>query len=255
MTSDVNDAASGFFGPTPTDAGRWAVDNTDPENQRRGVLLLGTSDFGGEQAYISLYTLYIEEAADPLVKATAIQSLARHARPSDAPLIARQLDSEFEPVRLAAAKGLQRVHNPAVAETIWKKLLNEDEKQSVRVELAIALGQYGRDDVLQALCAALDQRDLAVNLAAADSLRLLTDVDYGLDRPAWLSWYRAQKKPFRTDIPYYFPTFERQLGAFDYILFWSTPKFEQPGVPAGLRETAPEDGKPQEQFGNLGEKG
>jgi hypothetical protein len=255
MSSDVNDATSGFFGPSPADAGRWAVDNTDPENQRRGVLLLGTSAFGGEPAYVSLYTLYIEETTDPLVKATAIQALARHARPEDARLIAKQLESEYEPVRLAAASGLQRVHNFAIAETIWKKLLNEEEKAAIRIELAIALGQYPRDDVFQALCATLDQRDLAVNLAAADSLRVMTAADFGLDRPLWLSWYRAQKQPFRTDVPYYYPTFERELGFIDHLMFWSKPEFEQPGVPAGMRETAPADGKPQEQFGNLGEKG
>jgi hypothetical protein len=255
MTSDVNDATTGFFGPSPADAGRWAVDETDPENQRRGVLLLGTSSFGGEPTYLALYTLYIEETRDPLVRATAIQALARHARPEDARLIAKQLESDSDPVRQAAATGLQRVHNFAVAETIWKRMLNEEETASIRVELAIALGQYPRDDVFQALCATLDQRELAVNLAAADSLRVMTSADFGLDRALWLSWYRAQKQPFRTDVPYYYPTFERELGFMDYLLFWMKPEFEQPGVPAGLRETAPADGKPQDQFGNLGEKG
>lgn len=253
--SDFGDASNSMFPTTPAEAGRWAVDNTDPENQRRGILLLGTSSFGGEAAYISLYTLYIEENTDPLVKATSIQALSRHGRPQDALLIARQLDSEVEQVRLAAAKGLQRIHNIAVAETLWKKLVNDDEKAAVRVELAIALGQYPRDDVFQALCTALDHRELAVNLAAADSLRLLTTGDFGLDRPLWLSWYRAQQKPFRADVPYYYPTFERQLGLGDYLMFWSIPTFEQPGVPTGLRETAPADGAPQNEFGNVGEKG
>jgi hypothetical protein len=40
-------------------------------------------------------------------------------------------------------------------------------------------------------------------------------------------------------VPYYFPTFERQLGFGDYIMFWAIPTFEQPGVPAGMR-TPPE---------------
>jgi hypothetical protein len=253
--SDFGDASNSFFPPTPTDAGRWAVDNTDPENQRRGVLLLGLSSFGGEEAYLSLYQLYIEENSDPLVKATSIQALSRHGRPKDAELIAKQLTSEFEQVRVAAAKGLQRIHNFAVAEPLWKRLVDEEEKTAVRVEIAIALGQYPRDDVFQALCTALDHRELAVNLAAADSLRLLTAADFGLDRPLWLSWYRAQTTPFRTDVPYYYPTFERQLGLGDYLMFWAIPTFEQPGVPAGLRETAPADGAPQNEFGNLGEKG
>jgi hypothetical protein len=33
------------------------------------------------------------------------------------------------------------------------------------------------------------------------------------------------------------------------------PTFEQPGVPAGMRETAPADGAPKNEFENVGEKG
>lgn len=234
MSSDVNDVTGSIFPPTPSEAARWAVDNTNPENQRRGIMLLGTASFGGDPVYIELYTTYIQENTDPLVKAAAVQALARHGVPESAALIARQLDSPFVQVRLAAARGLQRVHNPAVADQMWKQLVNPDEEADVRVELAIGLGQYARDDVFQALCTALDQRDLAVNLAAADSLRLLTAEDFGLDRRMWLSWYRARSTPFRRDVPYYFPTYQRELGLGDYLMFWAIPTFEEPGVPAGL---------------------
>lgn len=254
-TSDFGDASSSLFPPSPAEAGRWAVDDSDPENQRRGVLLLGNAGFGGEPVYVNLYRLYIEENSDPVVKATAIQALARHANPDDAVLVAKQLDSKIEQIRVAAAKGLQRIHNPKVADLIWKKMINEDEVPSVRVELAIALGQYPTRDAFEALCSALDDRELAVNLAAANSLRLLTGADFGLEAPLWRSWADATPNPLRQDVPYYYPTFERELGFGDYLLFWMIPTFEQPGVPAGMRETAPPAGGPQDEFGNLGEKG
>ena len=254
-TSDFGDASNSLFPPSPAEAGRWAVDDSDPENQRRGVLLLGNASFGGEAVYVNLYRLYIEENTDPVVKATAIQALARHARAEDAALVAKQLDSKIEQIRVAAAKALQRIHNPAIADLIWKKLINEDEPAAVRVELAIALGQYPSRDVFEALCSALDDRELAVNLAAADSLRLLTGADFGLEPGLWRSWADANPDALRTDVPYYYPTFERQLGFGDYIMFWAIPTFEQPGVPAGMQETAPADGAPQNEFGNLGEKG
>jgi heme exporter protein D len=165
-TCDFGDASNSLFPPSPAEAGRWAVDDSDPENQRRGVLLLGNASFGGEAVYVNLYRLYIEENTDPVVKATAIQALARHARAEDAALVAKQLDSKIEQIRVAAAKALQRIHNPAIADLIWKKLINEDEPAAVRVELAIALGQYTSRDVFEALCSALDDRELAVNLAA-----------------------------------------------------------------------------------------
>jgi hypothetical protein len=255
MSSDFGDASSSLFPPSPAEAGRWAVDDSDPENQRRGVLLLGNAGFGGEPVYVNLYRLYIEENSDPVVKATAIQALARHANPDDAVLVAKQLDSKVEQIRVAAAKGLQRIHNPKIADLIWKKMINEDEVPAVRVELAIALGQYPTRDVFEALCSALDDRELAVNLAAANSLRLLTGADFGLEAPLWRSWADATPNPLRQDVPFYYPTFERELGFGDYLLFWMIPTFEQPGVPAGMRETAPPVGGPQDEFANIGEKG
>lgn len=254
-SSDFGDASSSLFPPSPAEAGRWAVDDSDPENQRRGVLLLGNAGFGGEPVYVNLYRLYIEENSDPVVKATAIQALARHANPDDAVLVAKQLDSKVEQIRVAAAKGLQRIHNPKIADLIWKKMINEDEVPAVRVELAIALGQYPTRDAFEALCSALDDRELAVNLAAANSLRLLTGADFGLEAPLWRSWADATPNPLRQDVPFYYPTFERELGFGDYLLFWMIPTFEQPGVPAGMRETAPPVGGPQDEFANIGEKG
>lgn len=240
VSSDVNSLGEGLFPPTPSEAGRWASDMTNPENQRRGIMLLATSSFGGTAPYMKLYRVYIEEpSTDPLVKAASIEALARHAEPKDAPLIAKQLGSTYAQVRMAAAKGLQRVHDPAVADAMWKLLLDTEEDQDVRVELAIALGQYALHDVFHALCTALDQRELAVNLAAADSLRLLTAEDFGLDRRMWLSWYFSASQPFRHEVPYYYPTFQRALGLGDYLMFWSIPTFEVPGVPTGLPGAAP----------------
>jgi len=255
MSSDMGDASNSMFPPSPAEAGRWAVDDSDPENQRRGVLLIGNSGFGGEPVYVNLYRLYIDENSDPVVKATAIQALARHARAEDAAIIAKQLESKNEQIRIAAAKGLQRIHNPKITDVIWKKLIQEEETAAVRVELAIALGQYSTRDSFEALCSSLDDRELAVNLASADSLRLITGADFGLEPGLWRSWADANPKALREDVPYYYPTFERKLGTLDYLMFWAIPTFEQPGVPAGMRETAPADGAPQNEFGNLGEKG
>ncbi|MFM8699273.1 MAG: HEAT repeat domain-containing protein [Phycisphaerales bacterium] len=246
MSSDFSDASNSIFPPSPAAAGRWAVDDSDPENQRRGVLLLGNSTFGGDPVYINLYRLYIDENSDPVVKATAIQALARHGQPEDAVLIAKQLDSPVEQIRIAAARGLQRIHNPAIADQVWKKLIREEESASVRVELAIALGQYATRDSFEALTAALDDRELAVNLAAADSLRLITGADFGLESARWRAWLDATPTALRADVPYYYPTFERTLGFGDYIVFWAIPTWEQPGLPAGMRAdaTAPASATP-----------
>lgn len=234
-SSDFGDASSSLFPPSPAEAGRWAVDDSDPENQRRGVLLLGNAGFGGEPVYVNLYRLYIEENSDPVVKATAIQALARHANPDDAVLVAKQLDSKVEQIRVAAAKGLQRIHNPKIADLIWKKMINEDEVPAVRVELAIALGQYPTPAVFQALVAALSQRDLAVNVAAVDSLRTLTGQEFAIDENAWLTYYASSSTPFAAGRTYLYPTFVRELDIWDHLVFWQPVIFERPDVPVGMK--------------------
>jgi hypothetical protein len=235
ISSDFSSFTESFSPPTPQQAAQWAADPNDQENARRGTILLANAPWGGALPYLRMYRLYAEDSLDPLVRAAALQALGRHGDPEDAVLVAKSVTSPFRQVRLAAAKALQRLHDPAVADTIWPRLVDGSEDADVRVELAIALGQYATRDSFEALCSALDDRELAINLAAADSLRLITGADFGLEPGRWRAWRDATPDPFRDEVPYYFPTFERQLGFGDYIMFWAIPTFEQPGVPAGMR--------------------
>lgn len=237
--SDFKSMGEVLAPPSPQEAAQWAVDTTDAENMRRGVALLGTSTFGGVDAYVKLYRFYVQDMKDPLVQAVAISALARFGTPDDAVLIAKRLDSAFPQVRIAAAVGLQRLHNQDVAEAMWRRLLDESEEQEIRVELAIGLGQYPQDDVFQALATSLDQSELSVNLASLDSLRAITGNDLGLSRIRWLSWYAATpaNKRFEVQSTYLFPTYQRHLGFWDYIVFWDVPKWERPGLPAGVAGT------------------
>ena len=250
-SSDFANFTDSFSPPTPQQAGRWAVDQYDAENQRRGTLLLANAPWGGTSTYTDMYRLYIELNTDPLVRAAALEAIGRHGEGDDAELVARQLKDKSIQVRIAAAKALQRLHNPAVTGTICSRLIDEGEESSVRVELAIALGQYPSDDVFQALAATLDARELTVNLAALDSLHLLTGKDFGLDRPLWLSWYRSTKTPFTGQLQYLYPTYQRAKGFWDHIMFWSPLVFEKPGVPANVKE--PARAAPSQPYGNIGE--
>jgi hypothetical protein len=257
--SDLKAFGESFAPPSPQQAAAWAVDTTDSENMRRGISLLSNSVFGGTEAYVKLYRFYVQEERDPLVQAAAIEALGRHGTPDDATLIAQRLDSSFFQVRLAAAAALQRLHNERVAEAMWRRLVAEQEESDVRVELAIGLGQYPRDDVFQALATALDQSELAVNLASLDSLRLLTNQDFGLNRRMWLSWYASTPAPsrFAADLTYLYPTYQRDLGFWDYLVFWDIPTFESPGVPTGLaargaKSTYTDGAAAPAPFGNVG---
>ncbi len=234
MSSDFSAFSASFMPPSPAEAAAWAADSTDPENQRRGTLLLASAPWGGSSVYLDLYRLYVEEAHDPLVQAAAIEALGRHGDPSDATLLAKQLASPFRQVRLATAKALQRLHSPAVADEIWPVLIRESEDSDIRVELAIALAQYPTASVFQALVTALDHPELAVNVAASDSLTTMTAMDFGGSRNDWLEWFRATTQPFKQECIYCYPVFIRDEDVWDYLMFWNPVVFEIPDLPAGM---------------------
>ena len=253
LQSDVDSFFSDLTPPTPAQAAAWASDLNDPENQRRGLSLLSNAPWGGDEPYVRLYRLYVDEPTDPLVKSTALQALGRWGEPTDAVKIADFLSSPSSIVRLAASKSLQRLHDPAVADRIWIRLVDENEDALVRVELAIALAQYPGDRAFQALCLALDARELVVNLAAADSLRILTGQDFGLDRRMWLAWYGSTAKPFASEEVFLYPTFVRKITFLDRLAFWKSYVFETPAPPRGMDETKLESTYGPEPFGNIGD--
>jgi hypothetical protein len=235
MASDFSSFTESFSPPTPAQAAQWAADPNDRENARRGTILLANAPWGGATPYLRMYRLYAEDSQDPLVRAAALQALGRHGDAEDAKLVAKSLESPFRQVRLAAAKALQRLHDPDVADTMWPRLVDASEDSDVRVELAIALGQYPTPAVFQALVAAISQRELAVNVAAVDALRTMTGATIGLDENAWLTFYASNTDPFAKSRSYLYPTFVRQLDVWDYLLFWSPVVFERPDVPVGMK--------------------
>lgn len=235
ISSDFSSFTESFSPPTPQQAAQWAADPNDQENARRGTILLANAPWGGALPYLRMYRLYAEDSLDPLVRAAALQALGRHGDPEDAVLVAKSVTSPFRQVRLAAAKALQRLHDPAVADTIWPRLVDGSEDADVRVELAIALGQYPTPAVFQALVAALSQRDLAVNVAAVDSLRTLTGQEFAIDENAWLTYYASSSTPFAAGRTYLYPTFVRELDIWDHLLFWQPVIFERPDVPVGMK--------------------
>jgi len=240
ISSDMSQFTQSFSPPTPTQAAMWAADPNDRENARRGTILLANAPWGGATPYLRMYRLYAEDSLDPLVRAAAIQALGRHGAPEEAVLVAKSLPSPFRQVRLAAAKALQRLHDPAVADSMWTRMIDPNEDSDVRAEIAIALGQYPTPAVFNALVAALSQRDLAVNVAAVDSLRCITGQNFGIDENAWITYAAsctANNKDSLLETPnFVYPTFVRDLDMWDHLMFWSPTVFESPDVPIGMKQ-------------------
>ncbi|MCH2161459.1 MAG: HEAT repeat domain-containing protein [Phycisphaerales bacterium] len=238
ISEDFTDFVDSLQPPSPFEAAVWANDFNDPGKQRQGVVLISNAPFGGAEPYLRLYRVLVEEDSDPLVRAAAIRALGRWGEPDDARIIAEQLDNEYDQVRLESAKALQRIHEPSVADDLWRRLVDEEEREEIRIEIAIAIGQYPGDATFQALLVALDNRSLALNLAAVDSLRILTSENWGLDARRWLAWYDSTSRPFKGQETFLYPTFERRVSFLERLVFWAPVNFEKPSVPRGMEPEA-----------------
>lgn len=237
MSRDVADLFEPFNMPAPGEAARWMYDR-NPDLRRRGVTLIYASPFGGEEAYVKQYADMVRNDPDPLVRAAAVRALARHGTPDHAVLIAEQLTHESIHVRWEAAKGMQRLHNPAVVPVLTRVLNREGEEVDVRAAVATALGQYPSDDAAQELMTALDAPELVVNRNARDALATMTGQNFGLDRSAWFNWYTKATAPFADRQEYRYPVYQRDDTLLENIAFWTKKNWEEPGTPVGLNSDA-----------------
>ena len=240
VADDLSELSRTFQEQTAGDAARGTFDWDDPDNRRSGIVLLSNATFGGTEVYVRRYRDSVEHEDNPIVRAVAIRALARHGTVEDATLIARFLDRATIPnhnVRWESAKGLQRIHDPAVVPVLLGALHDPDERPEVRAAGALALGQYAEDRVVQGLMAALDALPLSVNRSAQASLQTLTGQDFDLDRWTWQAWYdeaMTHDSAFEERRPYLYRTYRRDETWLDRVAFWRPRSWEHPGPPTGL---------------------
>jgi HEAT repeat protein len=229
-------------GPSPTLAAEMATDPYDADRRYRGTILLAGASFAGEDVYMRLFRSYTTDK-DSAVRGAAARAVANHGTPEDASYLIALLDDEDVIVRREAARGLQRLHNPASIEPLISTLsMNsglesgaapEDDTQ-VRAEAALALGQYASTAVIEALIASLDDPQLAVNRNSLSALRTLTGQDLGYSRTAWTLWVREQRAPLLGQAVFIYPGYQRQLKWYEHLPFVSKPHLESSGIPAGF---------------------
>ncbi len=228
---------------SPEEAALMAIDKYNADKRARGTLLLANSYFGGESIYLELYEDNVDDR-DASVRAAAVRALGNHGLPEHAPLIIARLDDDDERVRIEAARALQRVHSedavgplldhitePAIA--VVGDLPGEADPQ-IRTEAASALGQYAQPRVVEGLFRALDDRHLAVNISARQSLRTLTGQDFGQDSAEWLAWYEKAEDPFRGRTAYVYPVFVRGKRLVEFFPFAPPPPNEAASTPVGM---------------------
>jgi len=178
---------------------------------------------------------------DSGVRAMAVRALGRHGSPEHAPILLGAFADADDLVRWETARALQRIYAPEAVGALVDHLDPRTEPSAVvREASAIALGQYPEPRVAQALFGALNDRQLAVNVAANRSLQIITGEDFPPDAADWVRWYNAEPEPFANRGVYEYPVFQRDAVWWEYLAPWSEVPNEIAGRPAG----APADAAP-----------
>ncbi|MFI4916973.1 MAG: HEAT repeat domain-containing protein [Phycisphaerales bacterium JB060] len=217
-----------------------ARDPYDPDARYRGTVWLTMDLLEPDERILDIFrdNLRDEYAS---VRAAAARGLGIHGVAADGALLAEALDDPEPIVRRTAAIGLQRIHEPAATDRLLELIVPTDEPdQNVRVEAALALGQYAQSDVVMGLVASLrseTEQSLAVHAAVVRSLELLTGQDFGLDFIAWQRWIDESDSWFADQQTYVYPVFTRSQAWWEYLPWIPQPPTETVSTPIGLTRT------------------
>jgi hypothetical protein len=128
---------------------------------------------------------------DPLVRQSVAAAIAEFHTPMAQQVLEAGLADENENVRVACCQALGRRAEAGVLDpgnTSVAALANALRSESdidVRLAAAEALGHIKSPEAIQALVAALDDRDPALQYVGVQSMKSITGQDYGPDVQAW----------------------------------------------------------------------
>jgi hypothetical protein len=262
-----------FGPPTPQEALAAMVDPHDADRRLRGTAMIAYAPFGGESVYVRYYVEAVQHDPDPGVRGVSARALGMHGTAEHAPLIIPLLEDQDRNVRQEAVRALQRLHNAAAIDPLIGRTRAErytgnavsatrvgEADAQIRADACTALGQYAETRVVQALITAIDDDQLVVNRAAAESLKVLTGQVFGEDQRAWLVWFAGTKEPFAARGTYTYPIFARDKAWFEYIPLMPPPPNESAATPVGLptpeaaaasaaqQAPAPQEARPSSAF-------
>ena len=222
-------------GPNYQQASLRARNPYDANARYRGTLMLANAPFASEDPFLALFEQNIKDR-DPSVQMAAARGLANHGSPEHATLLIEALENQAEIVRLEAARGLQRLHNPAAISALMRHSREADEQDAaVRAECTHALGQYAQERVLIHLVERLrEDPSLTVVSSAMDALRFLTGKELGLIASRWDVWTQSESDPFAGQTPYLYRYFHRDRTLIEWLPLVGKPPNEISASPVGF---------------------
>ena len=175
-----------------------SLTSDDADLRREGVLALGKGKWPNAPTTPELLGVFAMEDPDPLVRATAVQSLAKlHGHPKMGEILQAVSQDDSALVRWEGVKALG-AHAGSESLTILLDRVASDADASVRAEAAGMLVAYRDLRGLRVLVQGMDDDSFQVSYRARQSLRKLTGKDFEYDVLAWQSWLATAEEPFAT---------------------------------------------------------
>lgn len=192
-----------------------SVESPDLDQRRRSIMEMANWDDANE-GLVTLVGMTLMTERDTMTRAQAAQTLGMWGDRRGALFLAVALTgmppqekielktdvlstmpnlpdrSKF--VRMEAAYALGKL-DPAVSVGPLATSLQTDPDLDVRMAAAHALGRHQSEDAVQAVLIGMVDDDLAVRVAALDSLRYMTGQDFGRDVEAWLNYLNSAEQP------------------------------------------------------------
>ncbi|MEX0643651.1 MAG: HEAT repeat domain-containing protein [Pirellulales bacterium] len=126
----------------------------------------------------------IQIEPDPLVRLAVVETIAEFRTPLSQEVLEAGLSDDDEAVRIACCQALGGRGDAASVPKL-AAMLRSDQDMDVRLAATAALGKIKSPESMQALVAALDDRDPAMQYVGVQSMKSVTGKDYGPNVEAW----------------------------------------------------------------------
>ena len=191
-----------------------------PDQRRRAMLKIIQSDAADQPVYLDFYRAVLDDPqTDATVASVCALALAEHGQPEDVHHLTPWLTRGDAFTRWQTGVALQRLHHPdAIAPLL--EAMRSDEDADVRTAATVALGQYPRRDVFDALITTLDDRDSGPARAARGSLALMTGQNLGPEPQAWLDYANQHPGDLIQPLDYTYLPYPPGRGWWGLVFFW-----------------------------------
>ena len=171
-----------------------------PNERSQAIELLGDAkdSIKNEEAAVAALVNSLEKETNVFLRAKTYRTLAKFRTKEAAQAIDRGLEDAAAEVRLACVDGVA-IRGTETAGRQLCTLLGSDTDLDVRIAASNHLAQYQGEHVRQALFAALDDRNPAVQRSVMQSLGQITGETYGNDVAAWRAFAENRKPEARSE--------------------------------------------------------